>query len=218
MQGPPQSAHPFAPRGDAIGPPAPQIAAPPPDNAPDCASRLKELGATFSRADTPKSAAAECVIDQPVRLEAIAVRMAGASGTVRLTGSPLLACEMAIAVTEWVQGSIAPLARGHFGEPLIELGVGGGFECRQRNHQTGAPRSEHSYGRALDLLSFHMASRTITVQKAAPSDVKPFLDAVWASGCGQFSTALGPEADALHATHIHVDMQPRRTPTSKFCQ
>lgn len=183
-----------------------------------CQTALKNAGAAYVVAQPPKGASEECTVANPVRLQSVSIPRKSGAESVKLSGEPLLSCDMALAVTAWVQHSIAPLARGHFDEPLLEIGVGGGFECRQRNHQSSAPRSEHSYGRALDLLTFRLVTRMIKVEKAPPPEVKPFLDAVWSSGCGQFSTALGPEADSFHETHIHVDQQPRRSSASKFCE
>lgn len=218
--GPPQAAHPFAPRRGEVGPPAPPMAADAPSAtvaaAPGCLDRLRALRATFEPATTPRADAA-CIVADPVRLASVAVSRKGGEDVVRLAGAPLLSCEMALAVTDWVQTAVAPLARGHFDEPLTEMLVGGGFECRQRNHQAGAPRSEHSFGRALDVMGFRTGSRTITVEKP-PAEARPFVEAVWAAGCGRFSTALGPEADTFHANHIHLDLQPRRSAGSKVCQ
>jgi hypothetical protein len=211
-----------APPGPVYGPPLPLppiTAMPPPTSAANpCLDALQSAGATFEPAEPPKGNDPACVVENPVRLARVDVLRSGAREPVALAGKPLLACETALAVTRWVQTGIAPLARGHFDAPLSELGVGGGFECRQRNHQAGAPRSEHAYGRALDVLSFRIGNRTIRVETSPPADAGAFLHAVWASGCGLFSTALGPAADAFHATHIHVDLQPRRSPSSKFCE
>lgn len=207
---------------EVFGPPLPLppiTAMPPPVSvAGVCAEALKKLGATFETAEAPKASNAECRVEEPVHLATIIVARKGGTETVTLVGRPLLSCSMALAVTAWVQDAVAPLARGHFDAPLTELSVGGGFECRQRNHQAGAPRSEHSYARALDIMSFKIGTRVIKVEKTPPADAGAFIKAVHASGCGAFSTALGPEADAAHENHIHVDMQPRRSPSSKFCE
>lgn len=209
-------------KAEPFGPPLPlpPISAmpPPASTAAVCREALRVAGATFEIAEQPKAASAECKVEDPVRLASIAVARKGGVEPVEVAGKPLLTCEMALAVTGWVQAAVAPLARGHFDEPLTELSVGGGFECRQRNHQAGAPRSEHSYARALDIMSFKVGKRVIKVEKSPPADAGAFIKAVHASGCGAFSTALGPEADAAHENHIHVDLQPRRSPSSKFCE
>lgn len=176
------------------------------------------MGAIFQTGVVPAGMADACSVVDPVRLEGVRVMHKGASEIVRLTEAPLLACEMAVATTQWVQESVAPLTRGHFSEALLELGVGGGLQCRMRNRQMTGARSEHSYGRALDIMTFRTPDRTVKVEKARPAERKPFLDAVWASACGRFSTVLGPNADAFHATHFHVDLQPRRSNSSKFCE
>lgn len=59
---------------------------------------------------------------------------------------------------------------------------------------------------------------TAASKEAALSEAErkeAFLHAVHAAGCGLFGTTLGPEANAAHRNHLHVDMAPRKH--TKIC-
>ena len=53
---------------------------------------------------------------------------------------------------------------------------------------------------------------TVTVLDGWTSpDWGPTLRRLHAAACGIFGTALGPEANPLHADHLHFDMEERRS-------
>ena len=49
-----------------------------------------------------------------------------------------------------------------------------------------------------------------------PARKAEFLHAAHTAACKIFGTTLGPEANAAHRNHLHVDMAPRKA--SKFCE
>lgn len=57
------------------------------------------------------------------------------------------------------------------------------------------------------------ARKTAAAQRP---DKEAFLHAVHASACRTFATTLGPEANAAHRNHLHVDLAARKTDT-KIC-
>lgn len=165
----------------------------------------------------------ECRIADPVVVEALAVRFADGPGRIRLTPPPVVDCALAQTLSRWLDSSVLPLARGSFGRELAALQVGGGHECRRRNRQSQGAVSEHASGRALDIFAFTFAGESdgglvVTVEKPGGLAQARFLDAVRQSACGAFATVLGPGADAAHANHLHIDIQPRRSSASRFCQ
>lgn len=162
-----------------------------------------------------------CAVTDPVVIEALSVRTPEGSAEVTFTPPPTVSCDFARTFAEWLDTSLQPLARGSFGRNLTTLRVGGGHECRRRNRQAQTPVSEHSTGRALDIFAFEVGdAKDGQVSVEAPSGLVQtrFLSAVRSSACGAFSTTLGPGADAAHANHLHLDTQPRRTATTRFCQ
>lgn len=164
-----------------------------------------------------------CRVVDPVVVEALAVRTADGPGQVRLVPPPTVSCELAQAVSLWLDTSLQPLARGAFGRELTALRVGGGHECRRRNRQTQGQLSEHATGKALDIFAFQLGEEkqggvAVSVERPSGLEQTRFLDGVRQSACGAFMTVLGPGSDAAHANHLHVDVQQRRAASSRFCQ
>lgn len=204
---------------------APAAPATAPAEAGSCLSALAAVSGNRLRA-APASAslAAEgCRVVEPVIVEALAVRRPDGPGSIKLVPPPTVSCEMARALSAWFDSALVPLARGALDRELASLRVGGGHECRRRNRQAQTPMSEHATGRALDIFAFQLdeerqSKLEVSVEKPEGLVQTRFLDAVRQSACGAFMTALGPGSDAAHANHLHVDIQQRRTNSSRFCQ
>lgn len=164
-----------------------------------------------------------CGIVDAVTVEALSARKADGPGQISFHPPVTVSCEMARALADWFDGSLQPLARGSFGQDLTRLRVGGGYECRRRNRQNAGPVSEHATGRALDIFAFGVGEGAaggfeVVVEKPGGLLQSRFVQAVRHSACGAFSTALGPGSDAAHANHLHLDIQQRRTASTRFCQ
>jgi hypothetical protein len=153
-----------------------------------------------------------CGIEDAVRLEAI-VLPDGAR--VALSPPAILRCSMAEAIVEWVRTDIAPLALT-LGAPLRGLDNYAAYHCRSRNNIKGAILSEHGKGNALDIRLIRLANRT-TVAWTDPSVSKEFREKLRKSACARFRTVLGPGSDGYHDSHIHVDLQERRS-GYRMCQ
>uniref|UniRef100_A0A9E7ZSX8 Extensin family protein n=1 Tax=Bosea sp. NBC_00436 TaxID=2969620 RepID=A0A9E7ZSX8_9HYPH len=170
----------------------------------------------------PQDSDPACRIDEPVRVEALAIRGQGGPATIAFEPPPLLSCAMASTLAGWLDRSVQPLARGHFERDLVALRVGGGHECRRRNRASAGPVSEHATGQALDIFAFKLGSGSealqVAVEKPQGLAQNRFLEAIRQSACGAFMTTLGPGSDAAHANHLHVDIQERRSRASRFCQ
>jgi len=134
---------------------------------------------------------------------------AAAGGRVRLHPVALLRCPMLPAVDRWVQEVVTPAARRHFGQPVVELKVAASYGCRPMNHVRGARLSEHGYANALDVSAFQLADgRWISVKGdwwGGPRE-RGFLRHVHQGACDTFSTVLGPNYDANHRDHFHMDL------------
>lgn len=136
--------------------------------------------------------------------------MTGASaGRVGMKPAAMLRCPMVPAVERWVQTVVEPAARAHLGSPLAELKVAASYACRPINHISGGRLSEHGHANALDISQFHLADgRVVTVKGGWHGDVREraFLRAIHRGACQEFTTVLGPEADAMHRDHFHMDL------------
>lgn len=164
-----------------------------------------------------------CQIVDPVMVEALAVRNSDGPGQITFEPPVTIGCELARGLADWLDGSLQPLSRGYFGRDLSRLRVGGGYECRRRNRQNAGPVSEHATGRALDIFAFSVGEPKaggfdIVVEKPAGLLQSRFVQSVRHSACGAFSTSLGPGSDAAHANHLHLDIQARRSASTRFCQ
>lgn len=181
-------------------------------------NRIRQPDAKHYRATDPA-----CRVQEPVVVEALAYRAGDGPGTVVFAPPVTISCAMATTVSQWLDDTVQPLARGHFGRDLSRLQVGGGYECRRRNRATAGPVSEHATGQALDIFAFVIGEERsggvrVMVEKPTGLAQDRFLKSVRQSACGAFATSLGPGSDAAHANHLHVDIQPRRSAASRFCQ
>ncbi len=91
-----------------------------------------------------------CGMRQPFRV----TRLAG--GSVTLKQRMTLACPIIPEVEAWLAGTVQPAAQIYFGQPVVEMNSGS-YACRGRNNQVGAKLSEHSFGNAVDVMSFRFA-------------------------------------------------------------
>jgi hypothetical protein len=186
----------------------------------DCAARLGSSGVMVEGAALPANAnAVGCLVSDPVRLAGVA-DPAAPDRRILFPDKPLLSCAMAERFARFTADIAAPLAAGGLGERLAAVGTGPGHECRTRNRATGGKLSSHAQGLAVDIATLTLAGgRRIVVEKPDGAAAARFLAGLRAAACGAFNTVLGPGADAQHANHIHIDMEPRgRDGRSKFCQ
>lgn len=134
---------------------------------------------------------------------------AAAQGRVSMKPTALLRCPMVPAVERWVQTVVEPAARRYLGTELAELTVAGSYSCRPINHVSGGRLSEHGHANALDISQFRLLDgRVVTVKCGWHGDARErnFLRAVHHGACQEFTTVLGPEHDALHHDHFHLDL------------
>lgn len=130
-------------------------------------------------------------------------------GRVAFNPIALLRCPMVPQVDRWVSRVINPAAMRYLGQPVVEVSVAASYSCRPMNNQSGAQLSEHGHANALDVSAFVLADgRKVTVKGGwwgEPRE-RSFLRAVHAGACAEFTTVLGPDANAFHRDHFHVDL------------
>ena len=99
-----------------------------------------------------------CGMTQPFRV----TRLAG--GTVALKQRMTLGCPALAEAEAWLADTIQPAANLYFGQPVAEINAGS-YACRGRNNQVGAKLSEHSFGNAVDVMSFKLADGYVITVK-----------------------------------------------------
>jgi hypothetical protein len=137
---------------------------------------------------------------------------AAAGGRVRLKPPAQLRCPMIPQVDRWVARVIEPAARKTYGASLAEITVAASYACRPKNNVAGGDLSEHGHANALDVAAFTLSDGTrIAVKSGWRADARQraFLQAVHDGACGEFTTVLGPDYDANHHDHFHVDLAHR---------
>jgi hypothetical protein len=145
-----------------------------------------------------------CTLAGAIKLRAIASR----HGAVQISGEPIMLCSFARQFTGWVGDVGAPLAFAYTGEALARIETGPGLVCRTRYNKPGEKVSEHAKGNAIDIASFVLTGKTRIAVKQSPKDsqvARDLLRAFRATGCGYFTTILGPGSNAAHEEHLHFD-------------
>lgn len=145
-----------------------------------------------------------------------------AGGTVMLSSTETLDCDMIPRLDAWVTDTLQPAAQARFGEPVVAIKTMGAYNCRGINNEAGGTLSEHAFGNAIDIGAFVLQSgREINVMRqwrGGDEQEQAFLREAQAAACGLFTTTLAPGSNAFHYNHIHLDLaqhgwrtgQPRR--------
>ncbi|SOD90016.1 extensin family protein [Caenispirillum bisanense] len=140
----------------------------------------------------------------------------GLTDAVRITeaepgfGEPITAtCRLAVAWALFEHHELAPAAQEELGTEVARIGHYGTQVCR--NIAGSSRRSEHATANALDLSSLRLADgRTVSVARHWEEDSPRgrFLRRIHAGACRFFDVVLGPDYNAAHADHLHLDMGP----------
>lgn len=146
-----------------------------------------------------------------------------------------LSCPSAVALVMWDEHVVQPAALKYFGKPVVRIDHFGSYACRNiRGSSEGNRRSQHATANAIDIAGFRLtdgrrirvaadwspkapraigkraARHTGKAESAAP-DTTPesaFLHEVHHGACRFFTGTLGPEYNALHHDHFHLDRGP----------
>jgi hypothetical protein len=148
-----------------------------------------------------------CGAPAPVRV----TRVAG----VAIVPPATLTCTMAAELSDWITGSLQPIAARDLGTRVTAIHDASDYVCRTRNHIAGAKISEHAKANALDMASFDYAAKVAPgwAQWLGPNG-KPakgsFVAHVRDGACLTFTTVLGPGSDVYHGDHFHLDILARK--------
>lgn len=125
-----------------------------------------------------------------------------------------LSCPSVLALAMWQRHTLAPAAQHHFGEPVRRLQHAGSYACRNLYGRADAARSRHATADALDVTGFVLRSgRRVALPRDWDDGTADgaFLRDVHAGGCRWFSGALGPDYNAAHRDHFHLETGGWRT-------
>lgn len=143
--------------------------------------------------------------------DAVRIAASGSETGLRFSSSFLASCPLAVAVAMFERHALQPLAQQHFGQRVAGLQHLGSFACR--NVRGGSRRSQHASANALDLAAVTLTDgRRISLREdwgertSAPDAEAAFLRDLHDGACRFFRTVLGPDYNAAHADHLHLDM------------
>jgi hypothetical protein len=136
------------------------------------------------------------------------VRVSRAGGI--RAGFDKLTCEAAAALALWLEHDVQPAATEILGQRVVSIHSIGGYSCR---NIVGNPlwrdiRSEHATANAIDIGGFNLADgRHISVKrhwKSGGAEAR-FLKTAHQRACRYFHVVLGPDYNAAHHDHFHLD-------------
>ncbi len=178
-----------------------------------CLDALARTGMRYE-AIADRSTSPGCGFDNAVRLRTANVRF----------GPPLpLSCPMALSFFMWETHALQPAAERYFGERVAAVEHLGGYACRDVNSGDGAPprggastasRSRHATANALDIAGFTLQDgKRITLLQdwnragsaGRPTSESLMLAESHRGACRFFDGVLGPDYNAVHRNHLHLE-------------
>lgn len=164
-----------------------------------CRQTLETSGLRYrAQADSPASA--NCPLENVWRIE---------QGQARLSSSFLASCPLAVAYALFERHGLQVVAQQVFGQPVVQVDHLGSFACRNIYNRKQGRLSEHATANALDISGFRLqgGQRIVLAQDwQAGGQTGDFLRRVHRAACDSFSTVLGPDYNAAHHNHFHLDM------------
>lgn len=127
---------------------------------------------------------------------------------VRVGSAFTLSCPAAVSLALWERHVVQPAAQMHHGSAVVAIEHLGSYACRNLYGRSDGQRSQHASANALDVAGFVLGNgRRISVARhwkgeGAEAD---FLREVHHGACRSFDVVLGPDYNAAHADHLHLD-------------
>ncbi|MBA3941828.1 MAG: extensin [Sphingopyxis sp.] len=180
----------------------PQVVGTPSFTSPEaqqCAFDLKQAGVRFTPLPNQDHGGGCSSIDSVKLLDV---------GT-PVSGLGAMTCPLAKNFAAWAQYAVKPAARQYFGTEVVKIETYGTYSCRNIYGGRSGRLSQHAYSNAIDVAGFVLADgRRIMLDGGWKGDSasQDFLRALHKSACRRFGTVLGPDYNAAHYNHFHMDM------------
>jgi hypothetical protein len=172
---------------------------------PTCLAQLEASGVGVEAATAPAPSSEGCGIASPIRLSSVT---AAGGDVVSLPDRPVLECEFAAVLADYIQLIVAPLGEALLRAKVASIETGPGYDCRTQDRVVGAKVSAHAKGLAVDFVAIAFADkRRLLVERPTGADEAAYFRAVRTAACGWFTTVLGPGADSFHANNVHMDIE-----------
>lgn len=162
-----------------------------------CFDALNNTSVIYTRIQDKKTARG-CGFYNALSLQKIQIPY---SASLRMT------CIQAAALSIWEKHIVQPQAQKILGSPIKRIETYGSYSCR--NIAGTNKRSEHAYANAVDISGFLLQDGRLISVKSDWGKNTPeakFLKKIHSGACALFSVTLGPDYNAAHADHLHLDM------------
>lgn len=117
-------------------------------------------------------------------------------------------CPLAASFAGWARFGADRAARQILGSALVRIETMGSYSCR--NVAGSGRRSAHATANAIDISAFILADgRRISVLGdwiSGTTQNRRFLTTIHDSACKRFGTVLGPDYNAAHRDHLHLEL------------
>ena len=175
-----------------------------------CLASLRDARSRFSTVPD-RAFGPGCAVRDAVAFASIG----GDEGQIGVGNLGPVACPLASGFGAWVRFGADRAARQILGSGLARVETMGSYACR---NVAGTGRlSAHAQARAIDIAGFTLADgRRISVAKdwnGGTEAERRFLRVVHQSACKRFGTVLGPDYNAAHRDHLHIESEGGR-----FCR
>lgn len=124
-------------------------------------------------------------------------------------GNVLLRCPAMASLVAWKRHVVQPAAEEEMGVQVTAIRQVGTYYCRNVYHRTQGRRSQHATANAIDITSFVFDNgQTAVLARDWEADNARgrFLRRVRDGACPLFGAVLGPDYNAAHHDHFHLDM------------
>jgi hypothetical protein len=122
--------------------------------------------------------------------------------------APLMSCGEALAFATWERHAVQPAAYAELGRGVARIEHFGTYNCRAVRGDARV-YSEHAFANAIDVSGFDLTDgRQVSVLRdyRDPGPKGAFLRRAHDAGCMVFGHTLGPDFNAAHKDHLHLDM------------
>ncbi len=164
-----------------------------------CFALLDDVGVEYTPVTLDSSNAA-CNVSRALTLD---------QSLVPYSATLSMSCPLSATLYVWERHVVLPVAEEVLGSPVSRILTYGSYNCRRINNASSGAYSQHATANAIDISGFELEDgRQITIQGDFGDDTPEgrFLAAVRERACHLFSATLGPDYNAAHADHFHLDL------------
>lgn len=139
-----------------------------------------------------------CAYTNAVRVERMSMNVSSAFA---------VSCREALSLAMWEHHVLQPAAQKYFGAPVTRIDHFGSYACRTIYGRPNANMSHHATADAFDFAGVVIDKKRVRVVRDwnGSGPEAQFLREIHDGACSYFDTVLGPDYNAAHRDHFHLD-------------